>query len=92
MIKKVGPKYMVIAESGRKMGTYDTKKKAEELKDQLGINLGRIVNFSESIGGFPGPIYYDRAIGLGGAGGGGPSVPTGENEVVVNVTLTYQIK
>ena len=76
----------------REKAIADAKKKAEELKDQLGINLGRIVNFSESIGGFPGPIYYDRAIGLGGAGGGGPSVPTGENEVVVNVTLTYQIK
>jgi len=37
MIKKVGPKYMVIAESGRKMGTYDTKKEAEKRLRQIEI-------------------------------------------------------
>ena len=76
----------------RKKAIDDAKKKADELEDQLGVNLGKIVNFSESIGGVPVPIYYDKAIGLGGMGGGGPSVPVGENEMVINVTITYQIR
>ena len=29
MIKKIGSKYVVVAESGRQMGTYNTKKEAE---------------------------------------------------------------
>lgn len=72
----------------------DAKKKAGELKDQVGIKLGKIVNFSEGISGYPVPIMYEamsKGMG-GGVGGGGPSVPAGENEVIVNVTITYQIK
>ncbi len=70
----------------------DAKKKAGELQSQVGISLGKIVNFSENTGGYPVPIYYDaKGLGMGG-GGSGPSVPTGENEITVDVTLTYQIK
>ena len=35
MIKKVGSKYVVVAESGRKMGTYGTKKEAEKRLRQI---------------------------------------------------------
>jgi len=71
----------------------DAKKKANELQSQVGISLGKIVNFSENTGGYPIPIYYDAKLeGRGMGGGGGPTVPTGENEIVVNVSLTYQIK
>ena len=70
----------------------DAKKKAGELQSQVGISLGKIVNFSENTGGYPVPIYYDaKGIGMGG-GGGGPSIHTGENEISVNVSITYQIK
>ncbi|MDO8492800.1 MAG: SIMPL domain-containing protein [bacterium] len=69
----------------------DAKKKADELKNQIGIKLGKIVNFSEGFGGYPGP-YYMEAKGMGGGGASGPSLPPGENEISVNVTLTYQIK
>jgi len=67
------------------------KKKANELKDQVGIKLGRIVNFAENSGGYPVPMYsYAKAEGMG--GGGGPDISTGQNEITVSVTLTYQIK
>ncbi len=74
----------------REKAIEDARAKADELEDQLGVDLGKIVNFSESIGGFPGPIFYAAERGMG--GGGGPSVPTGENEIVVQVTITYQIR
>ena len=35
MIRKQGSKYTIIAESGRKMGTYDTKKEAEKRLKQI---------------------------------------------------------
>lgn len=77
----------------RKNAIENAKKKASELESQVGIRLGKIVNFSENTGGYPIPIYMKAEIdGRGGMGGGGPSVPTGENEIVVNVSLTYQIK
>lgn len=70
----------------------DAKKKASELEKELGIDLGKIINFSENTGGFPTPIYYESKSGMGGGMGGGPSVPSGENEIVVDVNLTYQIR
>lgn len=77
----------------RKKAIEDAKKKANELEGEVGIRLGKIVNFSENTGGYPIPIYMKTEIdGRSGMGGGGPDVPTGENEITVNVTLTYQIK
>ncbi len=35
MIKKQGSKYIVMAESGRKMGTYKTKKEAKKRLQQI---------------------------------------------------------
>ncbi len=37
MIKKISSKYMVLAESGRKMGTYPTKKEAKKRLQQIGF-------------------------------------------------------
>ena len=69
----------------------DAKKKANELQSQVGISLGKIVNFSENTGGYP--IYFKSgAMETDGRGGGCPSVPTGENEITVNISITYQIK
>lgn len=77
----------------RKKAIEDAKSKAKELEDELGIDLGKIVNFSENTSGYPIPIYMKAEIdGQDRIGGNGPSVPTGENEIVVNVSLTYQIK
>ncbi len=80
----------LLAEA-REKAIEDAKKKANELKGQVGINLGRIVNFSENGGTYPIPMYaYDKAQGMG--GGGGPEISIGQNEITVTVTLTYQIK
>ncbi len=79
-----------LKKQAREMAIQNAKEKADNLKDQLGIKLGRIVNFSESTGGL---VIFERAFDSSvGIGGGGPSIPTGENEIVVNVNITYQIK
>lgn len=81
-----------LKDEARELAIKDAKEKAARLRKQLGIRLGKIVNYSEG-GGYP-PIYFTAEAKLDGRGGdiSGPSVPTGENEIVVNVTITYQIK
>ncbi|OGM99843.1 MAG: hypothetical protein A3B91_03065 [Candidatus Yanofskybacteria bacterium RIFCSPHIGHO2_02_FULL_41_29] len=85
-----------IKEQAREMAIKNAKERASTLKKQIGIRLGKIVNYYEG-GGYP--MYmkaYDLArpeSGGGGMGGGPvPAIPAGENEVVVTVTITYQIK
>lgn len=75
----------------RELAIKDAKEKANELKKQLGIRLGKIINFSEGFSGIPSPILWKNAA-LAGDFGGGPEIPSGENELTVKITLTYQIK
>ena len=69
------------------------KAQAELLADQLDVRLGKIVNFSESSGGYPYPMY---GYGMGGdmaiAKAETPNVPTGENTYNASVSITYEIR
>ena len=67
------------------------KTKAKELASQLGVNLVRITNFSESAV-VPVPRFYgylEEAKSMGGAGT--PQIETGENKISVSITITYEI-
>ncbi len=75
----------------RQIAIDNAKKKATELQKQVGVDLGKIVNFTESTNGYPVPMY-DMKVQNSGMGGGGPSIETGTNDVTINVTITYQIK
>lgn len=81
-----------LKDQARELAIKDAKEKASTLKKQLGIRLGKIVNYNEG-GYYPQPYFLEAKV-TDGRGGGmdGPSVPAGENEIVVNVTITYQIK
>jgi len=71
----------------------DAKKKAEETAKQLGVKLGKLVGYNEGSSYYPVyPNYYKEAGGIGGGGESAPNIQTGENEILVNVTLTYEIK
>ncbi len=68
------------------------KAQADLLAKQLGVRLGKIVNFSESSGNYPTPMY---AYGMGGGvsdKAAVPSVPTGENTYNASVSVTYEIR
>lgn len=83
-----------LKEQAREQAIREAKNKARDLQSTLGIRLGNIVNFVENTGGWPVPMYL-KAEGMGGdmgGVGGGPSIPTGENEISVSVTITYQIR
>lgn len=79
----------------RKKAIENAQEKAEMLAKNLGVGLGKVVTFSESFGGYPVMESSARFYGVGGAGMGGgytSGVQTGEQEVVANVNITYELR
>ncbi|MDP3727138.1 MAG: SIMPL domain-containing protein [bacterium] len=75
----------------RRKAIEDARTKAVELAGDLGRRLGKITNFTE--GGSVPPIFYARDAAFGKGGGGiEPSVQPGENEVIVTVSITYELR
>ncbi len=79
-----------LKKQAREQAIEKAKTKAKELASQLGVNLVRISNFSES-------TAVSRFFGLGiaeeamGRGGEAPQIETGENKIEVTVIITYEI-
>lgn len=68
------------------------KAQADLLAKQLGVHLGKIVNFSESSGGYAYPTY---ALGMASSNSKAapvPNVPAGENTYNASVSITYEIR
>jgi len=92
-----GPNFAIdkedkLKEQARKLAIDDAKAKAQSLSHDLGVHLVRIVNFSES-GNYP--IMYAEKAMMAADGGGtapAPELPTGENKITSNVTITYEIR
>ncbi len=95
-----GPEFAIddedtlIAEA-REQAIADAKQKARILSRQLHVSLRHIVSFSENGGGMP-PIMYDRAVmnmsGAESAPAPKSTLPTGENKITSDVTITYEIR
>ena len=77
-----------LQNQARKMAIDEAKNKAKELSSQLGVNLVKIVNFSES-GIFP--IFYGFEKAIAGDISKAPQIETGENKIEATVTITYEI-
>lgn len=95
-----GPSFVIDNEDelkaeARKLAIEEARAKAKVLAKDLDVRLVRVVNFWESTG----PVYpfYGRAEAMGLGGGDGvkvsvPEIPTGENEIAVSVSITYEIR
>lgn len=59
---------------------------------QLGVRIGKIVNFSESSGGYPSPMYAGAGMMSAKSDVAVPSVPVGENTYTASVSVTYEIR
>lgn len=68
------------------------KAQAATLASQLGVRLGKIVNFSESTGSYPYPVMYAGGATADSAKSVAPQVPTGENTYNSTVSITYVIR
>lgn len=79
-----------IKEQARQKAVANAREKAKALASGLNVKLGKLINYSES---GATPIYYGRALGMGGAvESAAPAIPAGENEIIIDVSLTYEIK
>lgn len=71
----------------------DAKEKAEKLSKSLGVKMTHIINFYENGNT---PIAYGMSAKSSMMGAGDvatpPELPVGENSIVSNVTITYEIK
>lgn len=85
-----------IQAKARDKAITDAKVKADALAKSLGVKLKRIVNFSESGGGVP--VFYAQNASAGmlmkadAMSAPAPEVPTGQNKVTSNVTITYEVE
>ncbi len=80
----------VAKDQARTKAIAQAKGRAQELAQELGVRLVRIVSFNEN----GGPVYFDKATayGAGGAPSTAPEIPAGQNRYASNVTITYEIR
>jgi uncharacterized protein len=82
-----------IIDEARSKAIADARDKAKVLSKELGVRLVRVVSFYDNTGGGPMPYY---AEGMGGdmmvKNVSVPTLPTGENKIIVNVTVVYEIR
>jgi len=92
-----GPNFTIdneeaIQAKARKVAIQDARAKANVLAKDLGVRIIRVVNFNEN---GRGPIFYGKTMdarSLESAGSPTPEIPAGENEIVVDVSVTYEIR
>ncbi|MBU1038760.1 SIMPL domain-containing protein [Patescibacteria group bacterium] len=81
-----------LKEEARLKAIVDAKTKSVKLSAAAGVTLGEVVGWWENLIQVPGqPMpYYDGKGGMGSAGS--PQLPSGSQEVVIEVNLNYKIK
>ncbi len=72
----------------------DAKTKAKALADDLDIRLVRIVSYSDNSGNYPMPMYDKLQLTAGEASvrNVAPTLPVGQNKIISNVTVEYEIR
>jgi uncharacterized protein YggE len=86
--------YDELVKQAREDAIKEAREEAKKLAKDLGVKLGEIVNYYDSGMGYP---YYSDDISAKAVYGMGEAaveanVPTGENKITSNVTITYEIK
>lgn len=84
-----------VRAEARDMAIKDAKEKAKVLSKSLGVRLGDIISYSE-YGDYPMPYYggvmmaeaksMDATISVP------PELPVGENQIISNVSITYEVR
>ena len=95
-----GPNFTIdkpedLQDEARGLAIADAKSKAAKLANQLGVDLGRIVSYSEDGGGGHNPpvAYMTRGNDVTEKlSNQMPSLPTGEQTIQRNITITFEIK
>lgn len=86
-------KYDDLVKDARDQAITEARMEAKKLAKSLGVRLVKIVGYSE--GGYtPYPTYAraEAAYGMGGDSMKSAVLPTGENKITSNVSITYEIR
>lgn len=85
-----------VKAEARELAIENAKEKAHTLARQLGVKIVRITSFTDESNNYP--IYYGRdammteGATMNQAKAPAPEIPAGEQKVVSNVTITYEIR
>lgn len=82
----------VYKSKARELALQKVAEKARALSHALGVKIVGVMSYNEFEGGGP-PVYRSLAFdGMGGAPEGAPTIEPGSNEVVVNASVTFEIR
>jgi hypothetical protein len=84
----------MVQSQARAAAITDAQSKAKALAGQLGVRLVRIVSFTENNNSYPRPVMYAMGAtdSISAKAAPVPEVPTGQQKVTDNVTITYEIE
>lgn len=87
---------VALQKQAREKAIADAKEKAGVLAKSLGMQLGKVVSFSEDSGSYPVPVMYNSYTKVmdsaAGAAAPSPDVQSGSLDVSKTVTITFEIK
>lgn len=81
-----------VENEARQKAVAQARQKAEDAAKIAGFTLGKVVNYSENFGGFPQPLYATKTAIGGEAPPERTQLEPGQNEIVVLVSLSYEIR
>lgn len=79
-------------QEARKLAIEKAKQKAQELANQTGLRLGRIVSFSDNGGYYPQPYFSEGKGGGGPVSMAAPDVQPGSQDITASITVTFEVK
>lgn len=83
----------VYVAEARKDALKQIDAKARELEQMLGVDMVSVVSYNEYQGGGYGPVAYERAYAMAdSAMGSAPEIEAGTEDVLLNVSITFEIR
>ncbi len=83
----------MFQDQARAKAITDAEKNAQQLAGELGVNLVRVVNFSENSGGVVTPISYSvNSMALAGKAAAAPTISQGQQKITDSVSISYEIR
>lgn len=83
-----------LQKQARDQAIEDAKDKAQVLAKSLGMQLGKVISFSEDYGSYPTPVYnsYSKVMMDESSAGAAPEVQSGSLDISKSVSITFEIK
>ena len=83
-----------LAKEARDKAIKEARSEANKLAKSLGVDLVRIISYNDNGNYYPmyAKTMIAEAYGRGGDGAVPPEIPVGEDKIISNVTITYEVK